>query len=829
MMEQLKKIKTNLSEDSNLKEILHIFILITATLVIGTYFISEYLVDYHSASQSILNYHLIIRIGLIIAILIFSVYTSYDISKSFFSKLGISYILYLLVSYFLLATQNINNKEFDLLDFSKNKFFELDSWWLIGVILCLSYIIQWLSTKSKIVEKIDEMLYDYSESHLSLALLVSLIVIQDSKLLANLKQYLALSNGGNLQSYLETVSYKLPLIIFTVTLVTYTFWNAIDGIRRNKSTLSLAIVSSFLFALIFNYSIQYGIKADADYLGEYIFAGATLFQIAILTAVYMIVYFVINRYWLSSIFIIFSGLAVTIANSVKFKMRSEPLLITDFSMLTQLDLIFGYVNIKLLVFSIVLIILLIFIYFYLRNKYLKGKIFSSIKKRIVLTLSILSLFSGIITLYALQGRGQTFNNIPVFSRLNSRNISFTGHATSARYQSLMHVWMKQLTKPIMLKPDNYSKEAIDKLVKKYQKRASEINESRTQNIEDETVIFILSESLSDPRRLKGVTLSENVLKNIDQIKSQTTSGLMKSDAYGGGTANIEIQTLLGLPFYNLSPSIAIYNVEAIPKMSILPSISDSFLPDNRYVVHLGETTLYSRADVYNRLGFGSFIADDKNAVKPTINEKYGGFPSDQSTYQNVLDKLDTDKSQFFSVITYQNHVPWSMSEPASIVGEGEEFTAEENESLSNYIRLLKETDIRTKEFLDQLSKMDKKITVVFYGDHLPGFYPESTFTEDPESKYLTDYFIWSNKDNQKKEYDKLNSSDFPAAVLAHTNSKVSPYYALLTDVLENASVDKTKLTEEGDEIANDLKLVQYDITSGKDYLGEYQQFFEFKK
>ncbi|HIZ67388.1 MAG TPA: hypothetical protein H9965_02775, partial [Candidatus Streptococcus faecavium] len=71
-----------------------------------------------------------------------------------------------------------------------------------------------------------------------------------------------------------------------------------------------------------------------------------------------------------------------------------------------------------------------------------------------------------------------------------------------------------------------------------------------------------------------------------------------------------------------------------------------------------------------------------------------------------------------------------------------------------------------------------------------------------------------------------NSSDFPAELLAVTNSKVSPYYALLTDVLNNASVDKDQLTDEQKEMANDLKLVEYDLVSGKGYLKKHDNFFK---
>lgn len=813
----------------NYKAILHFSILLLATGVIGTYLISEHLVDYQSAISEILNFRSLIKICFLISVFVLAFYISFDISLNFLFKVGTSYLIYWLISYSLLMTQNINNKKFDWLDFVKNGFFEISSYTLIGIILLGAYVIHILSKRYNFIEKMEKLFLDYGKSYLSLSLLISLVVLQDSKLISNLKSFLTLANTGDLQSYLEVLAYKLPLILGTVTLITFTFWHAIDGIRKNKSTLSLAIVSSFLFTLIFNYTLQSGIRADVKLFGMYIFPGATLFQIGILVLMYMIVYFVINRYWLSSLLIVFSGIAVSIANSMKETMRSEPLLLTDFAWIGQLDLIFSFVDLKILLFSIFLIILLTALYLFLRNKYLIGNIFTSVWKRVILTISVFVIFGGILTVFANEKDGKVVDNIPAISRLNNRlDISYMGNTTNARYRSLMFVWVKQLTKPIMEKPENYSKTAIDELVAKYEQRADEINKTRTEELSDQTVIFLLSESLSNPTRVQGVSLSKDVLTNINEIKSKTTSGLMKSDGYGGGTANMEIQSLIGLPYYNLSPSVSIINTEVIPKMNRIPSISDSFASQNKTAIHLGETHTYSRSDVYNRLGFKTFIANDKDATKPSVSVNYGLYSSDESTYQNVLDNINPKENQFFSVITFQNHVPWSMGNPNDVSGTGVGFSDKENSELTNYARLLNKTDEVTKVFLDKLSKIDKKITVVFYGDHLPGLYPQSAFSDNPDSQYLTDYFIWSNKENSKKTYDKINSSDFPAAVLSHTNSKVSPYYALLTDVLENASVDQNELTEEQEVIEEDLKLVQYDLVAGKGYLKSYDNFFNLK-
>ena len=140
--------------------------------------------------------------------------------------------------------------------------------------------------------------------------------------------------------------------------------------------------------------------------------------------------------------------------------------------------------------------------------------------------------------------------------------------------------------------------------------------------------------------------------------------------------------------------------------------------------------------------------------------------------------------------------------------------------LTFYSRLLFQTDIATKNFLDQLSKINKKITVVFYGDHLPGLYPTSIFKNQEENQYLTDYFVWSNYETPKLNYPLVNSSDFSALVMEQTNSKVSPYYALQTEVLHKASVDKSDLDAEAQEIANDMRMIEYDMVAGKGYLSK---------
>ncbi|HEM5084077.1 TPA: sulfatase-like hydrolase/transferase, partial [Streptococcus suis] len=219
--------------------------------------------------------------------------------------------------------------------------------------------------------------------------------------------------------------------------------------------------------------------------------------------------------------------------------------------------------------------------------------------------------------------------------------------------------------------------------------------------------------------------------------------------------------------------------------------------------------------------FEKFISHLNTDEKMQSVEVVGANISDRTAYLNVLNRIDETSSQFFSLITMQNHIPHNLDSPSSIQAMGEDFTVEENASLTSYARLLSVTDRETKEFLGKLSEFDKKITVVFYGDHLPGIYPDTVFKNNPESQYTTDFFIWSNYQTKKTEFERVYSSDFIAALLEHTNSKVTPYQALLTRVAEesnNSIVDGEAL--------NDLKLLEYDLTEGKNYLKNSLDFFE---
>lgn len=747
-------------------------------------------------------------------------------NKKFFIKLGVIYGLYLLFSYILDASLRVNEKQFNFFKSLQSSFLQTDFIFYIALIFIFAFVYHYLiSVFFPLFEKYlipisnDREIYTF----IFYAFSLTAFCFTDSKF------FNAVMGSNFITQFLENNIIKLtiPTLIeldkLILTLVIIVFFiscyivKGINELENNKPGFGLVVLTSVVFSILLNYFLQYSIRTDVIVMEKHIFPGATLFQISIFFAVFLFLYSIINEYLLTTIINILLIIGISISSYLKYQFRQEPLLPSDLSWLKNPGSLLGFVGSSSYLYVFVLIVFFSLIYWFFKDIFLYGKIFKAQLVRFVTILFILFFFTTVYYSFKNRQDGKMSEHIPVLANLNNRyDIAWFGNTVNAQMKSNSYVWFSQMTSDIMHKPEKYSKTSIKKIEEKYHLKSVEINKYRNQFINEQTVIYVLSESFSDPSRIEKVQVSSNPIPKIQGIKSRTTSGLMKSDGYGGGTANMEFQTLTGLPMYNLSPSISILYTQVAPNMKYFPSISNYFEPKNRDVIHIASPSNYSRNVIYGNLKFNKFIHYGNKGNK---GYNVGGNYSDDSTYHLIEENLNKN-SQFFSVITMQNHTPWTEPNPIDMNASYPGFSDGQNKSLSSYVRMLSQTDTATQSFLESLSKIDKKITVVFYGDHLPGLYPESAFKNNPESQYQTDYFIWSNFDAPKLNYPLVNSSDFSAMVFEQTNSKVSPYYALLTEVLKKASVDKKALEGEAQEIAEDLKMVEYDLISGKGYLSK---------
>lgn len=801
-----------------------------ATTFVLFFFFNFYLAQnnlaiHNKATGTVLQYvnFLGILFGISFALLVV-IMSQFNFKKWFPLKLIVSYFIYNTLSYLTEITLYLNNPKYKVWNLQKNPFFRTNSFLVIGILFALTAVLVLLryhydrvSNRKRHRDEINE---NYQYVILS-QLLITLIVTDKnfSTLIYRTDNFLykALEIGKYSAQQFWLTNDFLFFLFPLLSALGFLYTKGQRDFVKNKSSLSLAFFSSVTTAIVLNYFLQFSLGRTEPFLGiHFTIPDAILFQILVLTAVIFFVYICINQYWIASCLVLLVSVPFVIANFIKFGMRREPVLPSDITWLSKPATLLGFVDSSQIVFTVMSLLAIVALSIFGMKFFFKGKIISSWKIQVLLIITMFFSFRNVMSIFSDKENGKIRSNVPIISTLNNyQDINWLGNTSNARYKGLAYVWMNQLTTEVIQKPEGYSKERLAKIQEKYRKLAEVINKERNGYLSDQTVIYILSESFSDPRKISTVEVTQNPIPNIENIMQTHTSGQMQSDGYGGGTANMEFQTLTGLPFYNISQTVSVLYTEVFPKIHDVPSISNVYATEDKIAIHLAGKSNYSRDIVYSRLDFKDFITTNTKGVKYR-NE--GISPSDESTYDLVIENLSPQKGQFFSVMTMQNHSPWLEANPETLDAKGQGFTSEENSKLTFYSRLLYQTDAATQAFLEKLSKIDKKITVVFYGDHLPGLYPESAFKDYPEGQYQTDYFIWSNFDAPKMDYPLVNSSDFSAMVFEQTNSKVSPYYALLTEVLKKASVDKKALEGEALEIADDLKMVEYDLISGKGYL-----------
>lgn len=597
--------------------------------------------------------------------------------------------------------------------------------------------------------------------------------------------------------------------------------------------------------------------------GNFVF----VLNVILVALLYLMLLMLFNRFWTASIVILAVGIIVAAIEHFKVEIRYEAILPADLGFLgsntgNMLTFIPAGAHVTILValgaFAVLLALILVLRHFDGR----KGRMIRTDNLSLNLTSRLILLLLPILVfaLYCIHV-STTDSLANKFSRALGDTPSMWDSVYDAQRNGPLVAFTRQLNPKIMDKPSNYSEETMKKVAARYQKEAETINASRTNNLTDSTVVYVLSESFSDPSRVPGLKTNKDSMPNIRKIKAGTTSGLMLSSGYGGGTANLEYMGLSGLSMANFESSLSSPYQQLVPSQHWTPTINQLWgAPVNSLGYHPYESSMYSRATNYKKFGFSHFYTlTGPDVIKYQDKIDESPYVSDKSSYDSALEGIKFGKTnKFIQIITMQNHMPYHEWY------ENNDYTAEsttgtplgddEQQSIETYQKGVEITDQATQEFLNELDALDKPVTVVFYGDHLPGIY--SSASEDDNNSlalHLTDYFIWSNKASSSqgnKASDAAYSSPnfFVAQAADHMNAKVSPYLAFLTEMhskiaaMEPPVVNKIQgwdripegqniyldqngnpmstddFDKETKQLLADYKLIQYDITAGKNYL-----------
>lgn len=524
-----------------------------------------------------------------------------------------------------------------------------------------------------------------------------------------------------------------------------------------------------------------------------------------------------------SIFYTLAVIGVGIANYLKMKYRMEPIYPDDLKMITEFGMIRDMVGVPIfLLFLLLLTAGVVLVIFSIKKSLKLKKKKQWIRLGFFLLTSMLLLYIGG---FNQQGNllRKAYNKtalwIPYSQKMNYYNTGFMGG------------FLYNLPVDAMEKPENYSEAAVKKVTKAYEAKQNE------EDTEKPNIVYVMSESFSDPARLKGLEVyGGDPLQDYRAIADKTYSGQMLSQNYGGGTANIEFEALTGFSMELFNAQMTTPYTMLVPEFQTFPSLV-STLKKRGYettAIHPYNTSMYKRKDVYQTFGFDQFL--DESTMKHTDKIENNPYISDEAAYQEIFDQLEKkNKPQFLHLVTMQTHMPYENKyDELPYVVQGDNSLA-----VRSYLQDIAYSSEALKAFLERLDELPERTLVVFWGDHLPGIYSDAVQEENQgHLLHETEFLMYDNRHQLNNQQVTTSPFYFAADLFQQGRIQMTGFQTLLVSLQKELPAfekgmyyqsgqwfKEARLNKKQEKLYQDYQMIQYDITAGKQYSLK-QNFFE---
>lgn len=318
------------------------------------------------------------------------------------------------------------------------------------------------------------------------------------------------------------------------------------------------------------------------------------------------------------------------------------------------------------------------------------------------------------------------------------------------------------------------------------------------------ILVVQLESYFDVEDVEFFQTSEDASPYLHQMYREFSTGYFKVPSVGAGTANTEFEVLTGMNLRFFGPGEYPYKTLLKENQSESAATALKALGYGTHALHNNGGNFYSRARVYNNMGFDFFTSKEFMNILQTTPK---GWAKDDVLLQHIEESMNSTKEKdFVFVVSVQGHGDYpeeKMIENPKIKVEGIE-----EEALANrweyFVNQVYEMDQFAGNLVKQIEERGERTVIVFYGDHLPtlGLRPE-----DLKSRYLydTNYVIWDNIGLKKEDRN-------------------IPAYQLMADVFDRLGIHAGTVFNYHQEKRKtkgylfNLELLQYDLLYGKKYV-----------
>ena len=364
----------------------------------------------------------------------------------------------------------------------------------------------------------------------------------------------------------------------------------------------------------------------------------------------------------------------------------------------------------------------------------------------------------------------------------------------------------------MDEPEDYAEETIEAIADAVEDEETTVSADEAPNI-----IMVQLESFIDPYEISYLSYSEDPIPNFRKLMEEYTSGYVTVPVVGAGTCNTEFEVLtgLGIQYFGLGE----YPYKTILKTADVESCADALheIGYNTSVIHNNGGNFYTRAAIFNSMGFDSFVT--KEVMDITEYNEMESWPKDGILVEETETVLDDSKDQadFIYTITVQSHGSYpdyevfTNDDKITVSGAA---TEEEMYQWEYFVNELKQVDDYIGELLEMLEERDEDTIVILFGDHLPTMGLEDEDMNNG-SVYETTYATWNNFGLEKEDVDLYSYQLFAyfTDLLGIHEGTVFTYHQSEMDAG----------TTEDASYLDDLELLQYDMLYGEQYVydGDY--------
>lgn len=605
---------------------------------------------------------------------------------------------------------------------------------------------------------------------------------------------------------------------------------------NNIVLCTFILVIPFLFSLNIQL-IQFG---SITYTIEWIINHAAPFLMGyILIVLLYCALLCIGRLWIATAATGAITSILAIINYFKCKFRNEPFLPWDLKSSAELKSIMPQLQIEPTLAMIFCIIVYVGLVLYTIN--IKTTKYKPLKYTI-----IIRSFAFFLILFI----GSKYVNLTFFNEtiLNKFGMNINNWEQTETYNNngVVSAFVLNSVNLAITEPEGYSEQKMKKIYNEIKESSNNEIYNSTDKTKQPNIIVIMSEGFWDVTALPGINFEKELLPTLNMLKENYTSGYVFSPKFGGGTSNVEFETLTGFSNQFLPPNSVPYE-----QYILKPSFSIAqYLKNKGYstlAIHSNNKEFWNRNTAYKNLYFDNFIAED-NFKNPELKRE---LISDMEVSKKIISEYELNKATnnnpwFNFTVTMQNHMAYASDkwdENEIVKFKADNISSSVEDGLKDLATGLNYSDSALKYLIDYFEKIDDPTIIVFYGDHmnLLGDTTEEVFEETGYLKegyteldkdynlYRTPIVIWNNYTDIKYDFGNISAFQVMPTVMDLFDLDMPMYFKYLNDakniskgyarnvVLDADGKPSYELNNKQSDFYNKFNIIQYDYMFGNRY------------